>query len=112
MIKNLFYRSISRSVLQPWFRLQRGITLGVRAAVIDDQRRVLLVRHTYAPGWLLPGGGVERGETVFNAVKRELKEESGIIPTGRLFCEFTAPNVVDPETGINPCTNTTGCPAQ
>jgi hypothetical protein len=41
-----------------------------------------------------------------------LVQPSGIIPTGRLFCEFTAPNVVDPETGINPCTGTTGCPLQ
>src|SRR3954453_7487264 len=82
MVKGLLYRSLSRAILQPWFRLRRGATFGVRAVVIDEEDRVLLVRHTYAPGWLLPGGGVERGETVFDAVKRELKEESGIVPAG------------------------------
>ena len=33
----------------------------MRAAVIDDQERVLLLRHTYTTSWFLPGGGVERG---------------------------------------------------
>src|SRR5437763_8940874 len=82
MIKGVFYRAISRALLQPWFRLSRGTTLGVRAAVIDRENRVLLVRHSYAPGWLLPGGGVERGETVIEAVRRELREEGGIVVTG------------------------------
>ena len=82
MIKEMLFRSMSRAMLQPWFRLRRGITLGVRAAIIDAEHRVLLVRHTYAPGWLLPGGGVERGETVFDAVRREVREEGGIIAAG------------------------------
>src|SRR5262245_57974526 len=56
--------------MQPWFRLRRGMTLGVRAAVFDNQNRVFLVRHSYAPGWLFPGGGVERGETIYDAVAR------------------------------------------
>lgn len=67
-------------VLQPWFRLRRGMTLGVRIVVLDDENRVFLVRHGYAPGWLLPGGGVERGQTVYDAVERELAEEGGIVP--------------------------------
>lgn len=66
-------------MMQPWFRLRRGMTLGVRAAIFDDQNRVFLVRHSYAPGWLFPGGGVERGETIYDALKREIAEEGGII---------------------------------
>lgn len=52
-------------------------TMGVRALVIQ-QGKVLLVRHTYTPGWYHPGGGIEAGETGFQAVIRELKEEVGI----------------------------------
>ena len=66
-------------LMQPWFRFRRGMTLGVRAAVFDEAGQVFLVRHSYAPGWLLPGGGVERGETIYDAVKRELVEEGGLV---------------------------------
>ncbi|HQX85944.1 MAG TPA: NUDIX domain-containing protein, partial [Aestuariivirga sp.] len=53
--------------------------MGTRTAVFDDENRVLLVRHSYGTGWLLPGGGVERGETLFESAKREIREEAGII---------------------------------
>jgi len=68
--------------LHPWFRLTRGVTLGVRALVFDGEGRVLLVSHTYLPGWHLPGGGVEPGESIETAMRRELAEEACVEITG------------------------------
>lgn len=65
-----------------WWAVSRGMTLGVRGLVSDDEGRVLLIEHTYVSGWYLPGGGVERGETAPHALARELVEEAGIEPTG------------------------------
>jgi ADP-ribose pyrophosphatase YjhB (NUDIX family) len=67
-----------RRVLHTYWRFARGMTLGVRAVVIDPQGRVFLVKHSYVSGWHLPGGGVEAGETVQTALSRELAEEGGI----------------------------------
>ena len=69
-------------VLHLYFRLVRGMTLGVRGAVFDERGRVFLVRHTYTPGWHLPGGGVEVGETLLEALAKELREEACIRLTG------------------------------
>jgi 8-oxo-dGTP pyrophosphatase MutT (NUDIX family) len=52
--------------------------LGVTAAVTGQDGRVLLVRHSYTGGWQLPGGSVERGETLESAILRELAEEVGL----------------------------------
>lgn len=57
---------------------QRPMTLGVRAVVFDPDNRVMLVRHSYVPGFYLPGGGVEPGETLVEALARELTEECGV----------------------------------
>lgn len=48
----------------------------------DDQGRILVVRTTYlGPGWMLPGGRVERAETPHAAAERETLEETGIRAT-------------------------------
>lgn len=52
-------------------------TLGVRALVIKGEQ-VLLVKHSYSKGWYTIGGGVEKGETPLEALKRELLEEVGV----------------------------------
>jgi ADP-ribose pyrophosphatase YjhB (NUDIX family) len=70
-------------MFQAWWRLERGMTLGVRAVTTDDSGRVLLVKHTYVKGWHFPGGGVERGETAEFAAVRELAEEAHLAPTAR-----------------------------
>jgi len=67
-----------RRVLHLYWRVARGMTLGVRAVVLDGDNRVFLVRHSYVTGWYLPGGGVEVGETFLESLRRELMEEGRI----------------------------------
>ena len=47
-------------------------------ALIVRDGRILLVRHSYVRGWLLPGGGVARGEPAQAAILREMREEIGL----------------------------------
>jgi 8-oxo-dGTP pyrophosphatase MutT (NUDIX family) len=61
---------------QVWLFFVRPVTLGVRMMLLRDGQ-VLLVRHTYVPGWFMPGGGIQRGETLDAAARRETKEELG-----------------------------------
>lgn len=63
-------------------------TLGVSACLLDDEGRVLLVRRARPPysGLLsLPGGRVEFGETLSEAVRREIAEETGLEIANLLF---------------------------
>jgi ADP-ribose pyrophosphatase YjhB (NUDIX family) len=96
--------SVISRILQPYWRLTRGMTLGVRGVIVRDRSagatvdesesvaegrgglagepEVLLIRHGYQPGWNFPGGGVEWRETLLTALTREVEEESGVVITG------------------------------
>jgi len=52
--------------------------IGVFALIFDEDQRVLLAHRRDIDWWNLPGGGMEHGETVEEAVRREVREETGI----------------------------------
>ncbi|HUO97845.1 MAG TPA: NUDIX domain-containing protein [Rhizomicrobium sp.] len=60
-------------------------------AFVEQGGRVVLVRHSYKSGWMLPGGSVNRGEPPAEAILRELKEEIGLThaATPQLFGLYT-----------------------
>lgn len=59
----------------------QAIVVGVAAVIWNDQSQVLLIRRTKEPRigqWSLPGGKVERGEALEAALRREIREETGL----------------------------------
>lgn len=77
---NLYF--LPRRILHGLKMRLQPLSVGVRALVEDDRKRILLIRHTYVPGWHFPGGGVEPGETTQAAIAREVREEALVQLTG------------------------------
>lgn len=56
------------------------------AGVVENDKEEILLVKTYHGGWVFPGGQVEVGENIIEAVIREIKEESGInVLVNKLF---------------------------
>lgn len=68
-------------------------TVGVFAAIFDDQGRILLVRRNYGPqNWTTPGGRLDPFESPFEALRREVAEETGLqVVPGELIGVYAAP---------------------
>lgn len=64
---------------------QKALALraSVSAVIFDGKRRLLLQQRSDGGQWGLPGGSVEIGESVTKAVKREVREETGLSVTPR-----------------------------
>jgi 8-oxo-dGTP diphosphatase len=63
------------------FKKQPQIKTSVVACIIDDHQRVLLTRrciHPFCGQWVMPGGRIDLGEPILEALHREVREEVGI----------------------------------
>jgi len=78
-MKKYIYKLALYPVKLYWF-LFRPNGYGVKCIIKRNDGKILLIRNTYGSGsWNLPGGGVKKGESAEQAVRREVKEETGII---------------------------------
>lgn len=74
MIGKLFYR------IDRFYKTKLPIqTIGVKAMLFNDAGEIVLVKHSYIPGWHFPGGRIDPQETASVAAAREAQEEAGAL---------------------------------
>ena len=72
--------TVTTSLNEIWARASKGIAAA--AVILDADRRVLLVKHSYGRlNWEVPGGAAERDETPTETALREVREETGLLVT-------------------------------
>lgn len=79
--KTEFYHQILRlgfDLLTIYWALFKVTTIGVRV-LVENEGKVLLIKHSYRDGYYFPGGGVRRGEEFNHAGIREIFEETGLV---------------------------------
>lgn len=84
---------LAHGIRRRWWRIARVQLVGCRIFAFDGEGQVLLIRHSYGSGnWMLPGGGLGRGEEPLGAALRELLEETGLaLNQARHFAEVEEP---------------------
>jgi len=61
-----------------YWRVVRPVRIGISAIIENDACEVFLVKHSYEKGWCCVSGGVERGESFEEALRREVAEETSL----------------------------------
>lgn len=56
----------------------RPLLPGTIGIILNEKEEILLVKRKDVPIWVLPGGGIDKGETPEKAIVREVKEETGL----------------------------------
>jgi ADP-ribose pyrophosphatase YjhB (NUDIX family) len=61
-------------------KTQSTFTVSAAAIIFNEKKEVLLLNHVLRPysGWGIPGGFIEKSEQAEDAVRREIREETGI----------------------------------
>ncbi|WP_433323508.1 NUDIX domain-containing protein [Spirillospora sp. CA-294931] len=81
--------------LQPseWYASLHTVYISAGMVLTDDRDRVLLVKPNYRPGWSLPGGILDAGESPHECAAREVAEEVGLAvePGPLLVLDWTPP---------------------
>ena len=71
-----------------------GVRPSASAVIFDRRRRLLLQQRSDGGQWGLPGGSVEVGESVSQAVVREVREETGLdVSVRRLIGVYSEPDM-------------------